>query len=75
MAVKADLEQINGTCKTEISKTPPQIIIGLSSRLAGSVGWVSPLSLTLGYVSAWGSVQERGEGEGGVTPCDTPDLI
>ena len=54
-------------------KSQKHLLKSLSECLVGSwsVGWVSPLSLTLGYVSAWGSVQRRGGGEGGVTPCDT----
>ena len=55
MAVKVDLEQINGNCKTEISKTPPllsspppQIIIGVSSRLlVPGLGFSSKLDIGL----------------------------
>ena len=75
MAVKVDLEQINGSCKTEISKTPPQIIIGVSRRLlVCGLGFTSKLDIGLCFSLGFCPGESR-EGEGGVTPCDTPDLI
>ena len=75
MAVKVDLEQINGSCKTEISKTQTQIIIGLSRwLLVCGLGFTSKLDIGLCFSLGF-CPGERREGGGGVTLCDTLDLI
>ena len=68
MAVKVDLEQINGSCKTEISKTPPQIIIGVSSRLlVCGLGFTSKLDIGLCFSLGFCPGEER-DGRGGRDP-------